>query len=151
MKNKLLILFVLLFGCPIMLGYSSESSKNVTIGNVETPVYDVDITWDSMKFSYNEQINYNWNDDLHIYELQESTYYWSNLNNNVKVTNNSYFDIDVKLNYKSVNDNINGAFDISSANLPNKTSKEFKLILDGKLSSTNDNYIKVGMIELSIS
>jgi len=151
MKDKILLLICTL--CFSIIGVYALEDKvlTVTVGSVDAPVYNVEVTWESMEFIYNEQVNYIWDKTTHKYELSESTYYWSNQNNKVKVINNSHYAIDVNLQYKSINEDINGKFDIESIKLSSGISKDFELILKGSLSSNNTSYIKVGTIELNIS
>ena len=145
--KKIILIFICISFFFLGSVYALEDKViTVTVGEVDAPVYNVEVTWDSMEFTYNEQINYVWDNTTHTYDLKESTYYWSNPNNNVNIINKSSYEIKVKLNYKSINDDINGNFNASSANLAAKSSKNFKLMLDGELSPSNDNYIKVGTI-----
>jgi len=151
MKNKILILLSFLILYPLITGYISEESQSVIVGNVETPVYNVEVSWDSMQFVYNEQINYEWNNISHTYELGESTYRWSATNNNIKVENNSAFPINISLNYISIKDNIDGNFNVSNTIINQGNTMNFQLILDGKLSNEAVNYTSIGTVNLLIS
>ena len=150
MKNKILVLLSLLILYPFATGYLSEESQNVIVGNVETPVYNVEVSWDSMQFVYNEQINYEWDNNSHTYVLEESTYQWIVSNNNIKVENKSVVPINVRLNYISTRDNIDGNFNISSTTLNQGTSMNFELMLDGKMSNEDVNYTSIGTVNLLI-
>lgn len=151
MKSKILLLIAILI-VSIMNVYALDNEEiNVTVGEVDVPVYNVEIYWDSMDFVYTEQINYVWDNTTHTYELGNSTYYWSNLNNSLNVFNNSSYSINVKLGYTMINKDITGRFEIDNAKITPGSNETFKLNLDGKLSSSNTDYIKVGTIELNIS
>ncbi len=151
MKSKMFVLICALF-FPIISIYALEDKViTVTVGEVDVPVYNVTVTWESMEFTYNEQINYIWDNVTHTYELKESTYYWDNRNNNINIINKSSYSIDVALKYNSVNEDVVGNFNKSNATIFSGGSMDFELILDGKLLSNNTNYVKVGTIELMIS
>lgn len=150
MKKKILIL-ILIFS-PILMGYTIEDKDiSVTVGNVETPVYELEVTWDSMEFIYNETINYVWDSNTHSYELTTPTYKWNTSNNVIEIKNKSSLAVNINLNYTSINENINGKFDISETTIKQNENFKSKLILDGELSPNNNNYVKVGTINLIIS
>ncbi|MBQ7136758.1 MAG: hypothetical protein IJO43_02120 [Bacilli bacterium] len=123
----------------------------ITVGDVDVPVYRVDTVWDSMEFTYNEQINYEWNNTNHTYDLSAPTYSWFSNSNSVNITNNSSSSINVSLNYNSIVSDVLGSFDISSADIGSGQSHISKLTLSGSLNDSNVNYTKVGFIDLVIS
>ena len=151
MKKKSLLFILILFS-PFIMGHTvKDENISVTVGDVETPVYSVDITWDSMEFTYKETVNYLWNSTNHTYELSPSTYRWETSNNNISINNKSNIPVNVELKYLSEKDNIKGYFSISKAKLAINENIKSKLTLDGELSSDNTNYIKVGTININIS
>jgi len=151
MKNKILLLIVI-FIFSIVNVYALDDEKiSITVGDVDVPVYNVEVYWDSMEFSYNEQVNFVWNNETYTYELEESTYYWSNSNNSVDIFNKSSYSMNVELDYIVIDQDISGSFDIDKAKLTPGSQKNFKLNLNGELSTDDTDYIKVGTIELSIS
>lgn len=151
MKNKILILIGLLLCFTINVYALDDENIDVTVGEVDVPVYNVEVSWDSMEFTYNEQVNFIWDNNSHTYELHESTYKWLASNNNINVKNKSSNPIKIQLNYKKINENIIGNFNMSDATIYSGVSMDFKLTLDGELSPSNTDYIKVGTIELNIS
>ena len=151
MKKKLL-LFILMILSPLIMGYTiKDEDISVTVGNVEAPVYNVEITWDSMEFTYKETVNYQWNSSNNTYELSPSTYRWETSNNNVSVNNNSTIPVNIELKYISEKENIRGNFEITKKELDINEKITSKLIIDGELSSDNINYIKIGTIKVTIS
>ena len=67
---KRIFLCLMLFSCLFINVYAEtikEDSAVVKVGDVETPVYEVEVTWGKMEFVYTEQINYVWDEDKHIY------------------------------------------------------------------------------------
>ena len=150
MKKKFLIL--LLIFSQILMGHTiKDKDISVIVGTVETPVYNVEVTWGSMEFTYNETINYVWDNNTHSYELSTSTYKWNTSNNIIDIQNKSAFPVNINLKYTSINENIDGNFDISETTIESNRNVKSKLILDGELSPSNNSYIKVGTINLKIS
>ena len=149
-KNKLLIL-LLIFSSFIM-GYTIEDKNiSVKVGKVDAPVYNVEVTWDAMEFTYTETINYIWNKENFTYELDESTYKWNTSSNSIKISNKSTVPINMELKYLGEKENIKGTFDITNKKLNANENIISKLILSGELPSQNTNYIQTGVINLEIS
>lgn len=149
MKKIIFLLAILLL--PLMVSAIEDEVITVTVGEIDAPVYNVEITWGNMEFTYNEEINYIWNNTTHVYEFGEPTYEWTTSNNTIDITNKSYVSIEMTLNYNSINKNINGNFDITNKKMKTNDKISSKLILDGKLSSDNTDYVKIGFIDLIIS
>lgn len=152
MKKSIMIFYFILFAClSFNVSALKEETATVTVGEVEVPVYNVETSWGKMEFTYNEQINYIWNNTLHVYEEGNSTYKWIGTDNYIDITNKSYKPIDVELSYSSLNDDVNGSFDKTKSIINKNENMRFTLTLDGKLSNNNVEYTRVGMINLSIS
>jgi len=150
MKKKIVVL--LLGVIPFLSGYTyPDTNLSVTVGDVDLPIYDIEVTWGNMEFVYNEVISYKWNNNLYSYELVPPTYKWVSNSNDINIENKSIFLIDVVLKYNSINSSINGEFDIPNFVLGRDERKASKLCLEGNLSSDNTNYVKVGTIDLTIS
>lgn len=88
-----------------------NGSQNISVtakysDTVTTPdVYSVDITWDSMTFTYSEAGTRDWNPATHTY-TENITAGWDKERAEVTVTNHSNVDVDVTFNY--VPDNTHG-------------------------------------------
>lgn len=150
MKKKIIVL--LLGVIPFLTGFTyPDTNLSVIVGNVDVPVYNVEVMWGSMEFVFNEIINYEWNHALFTYDVAIPTYMWVSNSNDIRLENKSMFLVEFDLKYNSINSTINGEFDFSNFTLGNGESKIAKLSLDGKLSSNNTNYVKVGTIDLNIS
>ena len=152
MKKRILFVLILV-GC-LFINVSAaikDESVDVVVGEVDSPVYAVDITWGKMEFIYTEQVNYVWNNDSHTYELGTSTFNWVAKDNYVDVNNKSFTKINIELEYVSLKNNINGVFDVSNKEIASNTNNRFTLTLNGKLDNSILNYTKVGSINLKIS
>lgn len=149
------ILFALVLVSYLFLNVSAasikEESADVIVGEVDSPIYAVEITWGKMEFIYTEQVNYVWDNDSHVYELGTSTFNWVNKDNYVDVNNKSFTKINVELEYVSLKNDINGVFNVSNKEITSNAKERFTLTLNGKLDSSNLNYTKVGSINLKIS
>lgn len=149
MKKK--IIWILLGSIPFITGYTFDDTNiSVTVWNVDVPVYDVNVSWGNMEFVYNKIINYEWNNTSFTYETNSPTYKWVSNSSDIKIENKSSFLIDVDLKYNSINSKINGNFDKPIFSLNKSESAVSKLNLNGKLSSDNTSFVKVGTIDLTI-
>lgn len=149
--NKKILFLLPIFSMFLMGNTVKQEELKVTVGNVDVPVYNMEVSWNNMEFTYSETVNYNWNNNTHIYELSESTYAWESNENNVIINNKSYMTVNIELSYIGNNEDVQGQFNISNKNIEAGKSITSKLTLSGKLSKDNTNYVKVGSINLKFS
>ena len=86
--RRIFLCFCLLF-FPITLLALENESKDVKVGTVEgsDDVISIKVDWDSMRYIYYYETDYNWNSTTHKYDISNKEY-WSN-KNNIKVSNES--------------------------------------------------------------
>lgn len=151
MKRLIMIFLGLLTIGSYINVYALETHQApVIVGEVEVQVYNVETTWGKMEFTYNEQINYEWNSNTNTYELTTSTYKWSGTDNFIEINNKSTKSIDIELNYNSINNDITGIFDKNKATIKADENMRFVLELDGELVNKETEFVKVGLINLLI-
>ena len=154
MKFKVLLFVTVLLFCVKVNAVSNtmrEENRNVTVGSVDVPVLEVDITWGAMEFTLNEETNYVWKDSTKTYELAPPTYSWTANNNYIDVTNNAYKDIEVSLVYNSSYSNVEGSFNKAKETILRNNNMRFELNLSGTITNAENNIIRVGSIDLLIS
>ena len=154
MKFKVLfltVLVVLFSTVKVNAATIKEENRNVTVGSVDVPVLEVDITWGTMEFTLNEETNYVWKDNTKTYELAPLTYSWTANNNYIDVTNNTYKDIEVSLVYNSSYSNVEGSFNKARETILRNNNTRFELNLSGTITNSENNIIRVGSIDLLIS
>ena len=127
-----------------------EENKNVTVGDVELSVFEVNIIWGTMEFTLNEEMNYVWEDTTKTYELVSPTYSWIVSNNYIDITNNSHRNIKISLVYNSLYNNIQGSFNKARETIAVNNNTHFELNLSGSIN-TDNNIVKVGTVDLLIS
>lgn len=123
-------------------------------------VYSVDITWESMAFTYREGSSPTWNPATHQYS-SGGTGGWSNSDNKVTVTNHSNAQVTAALAYASETGftGISGSFDKSTMTLETAEGKTFEnaskdtaaLTLSGTLASTVSDSTQIGTITVTIN
>lgn len=153
MKKWIISLFVIIsvLTMNIELVFAiSEHKQDVTVGNVDLPIYSVDISWGSMKFVYNKKDVYTWSDTTHEYS-KSTKYSWDATGNNIDIYNKSSFDIEVSCNYVKTNNSLNGSFTMTNYSVKSKEKSRNYFELKGNLSSSVSTYQKVGTISLKIS
>lgn len=155
MKKKILVISTLIINSFLInvqaLSINETTSNTVIVGNVETPVYNIETIWGEMEFTYVEQINYIWNDETHEYTKGTNTNKWISEENYVDINNKSNQSINVEMSYTKTNSNITGTFDISKATIEPNSKERFTLVLGGKLENNNTEYQKIGFIYYKIS
>lgn len=150
--EKIKLLALLLMLNPGIIGHIIDNKDiSIKVGEIDAPVYNVEVSWDAMKFTYEETINYEWDGNNHSYELVDSTYKWNTSTNVININNKSTTSVDIELSYLSEKEKINGTFDISNKTIKANEKLTSKLTLNGQLSQNNIDYIKVGTINLLIS
>lgn len=129
---------------------------------VETAiVYDVDIKWESMNFTYTVNGKKTWNSDEHQYTTNTSAA-WTSTGNSITVTNHSNTGITTSFTYTKGNSyqSVTGSFSKPSFSLPTAEGKKINdaqltkttdLILGGTLADTVTNLTKVGTVTVKIS
>ena len=146
--KKIIILLLLLF--QFNLVYAQEYSRDATIEGINIPtIKDLDISWDSMQFTYVVKENYNYDANSHKY-IKDDIKYWDSSNNNIKFYNKTISDIKINLKYNSLNRNIKGIFNDNNFVIKYRQEYNVRLDLDGYLNK-NNNYETIGIIELIVS
>lgn len=148
------------------------ASKEVTatyVNEVTTPdVYDVDIAWDAMEFTYTISGTYVWDSEAHEYQDNTSTA-WTSSENTVTVTNHSNKSVTATLTYDNAeNDAITGEFSYEASDLDtsdgitlataegtayeNADAFVATLTLDGALSETEtEGFQLIGYVTITLS
>lgn len=124
------------------------------------PVYSVDITWESMTFTFNESGAKIWNSDTHTYTTSTSSG-WDKTTADVTVINHSNAAVNVSVEYTPVDGTgISGAITNGSATLAagveGKPDEADKLIATLGISGTPNSTItaagvKIGSVTVKIS
>lgn len=144
--------------CIILSNVYGTSSKKVTVGEVEgidskkeESVYDVEISWDNMKFTYNETKDIKWNNKENKYSIVTDNE-WINEDNKIEIKNFSDKSITVKLEYKKLRNDIDiiGKFDKEKVTIGKNKKEEVAFNISGKITSSVDEYIKVGRITINV-
>lgn len=123
-------------------------------------VYNVDVAWDSMAFTYTVASEGTWNPSTHSYD-SASEGSWSETDNTVKVTNHSNAAVNVTVRYAAESSYSgitgsfsNGSFQLATAegtevgSAPNKTAA---LTLSGALDKSVTDSTKLGTATVTIS
>lgn len=151
-NNYFKIIFIILTTLVFINVVNAETnSYDATISGIDSPsIYDLDIKWDNMTFSYIEQEKY-------IYDSTNSTYkrttqkYWSSSSNNINIKNKSLREVNVSLKYKSLNNNVTGTFSKDNFNIKSSEEQNIKLNLSGSIDSSYHEYKTVGEISIIVS
>lgn len=159
MKIKVIkvIIYIFLFYIIFSNVYGTYT-KNVIVGEVEgidnkkeESVYDVEISWDNMKFTYNETKDIKWDNNENKYSIVTENE-WINEDNKIEIKNFSDKSIIVKLEYKKLRNDIDiiGKFDKEKVAIGKNKKEEVTFNISGKIRSSVDEYIKVGRITINV-
>lgn len=169
----LALTFLLIFSLVTVTAFAETSKISAAGGTASKPVtasysagagggtvYSVDITWDSMAFTYSEGPSPTWDPETHT-SGQGGTGGWSSSGNKVTVTNHSNTGVTAALTYASAAgyEGITGSFDNSTMNLATAVGTAFAeapantaaLTLSGTLASTVTRPTKIGTITVTIN
>lgn len=169
MKKLLALALTLSMSTTAFAGTTGSDNDPQTIdvkaqysNTVETPVvYNVDIKWGSMNFTYTVSGKKIWNSNTHQYTNNTSDN-WSANDNVITVTNHSNTAIKTNFTYTkgSSYESVSGSFSKSSFTLPTAEGKTTDnslltettaLTLSGTLDETVTNLTKVGTVTVKIS
>ncbi|MBE6530666.1 MAG: hypothetical protein E7679_01050 [Ruminococcaceae bacterium] len=134
---------------------------NYSVGEIAPDTYSVDLSFGSMEFTYEANLNSNWNADSHQYEAGEGAWVCEGGTNKISVTNHSNVGIKAAFSYaqESGYTNINGSFGSKSAFTldsavgtiyENAPTDSTYLTLSGEYSG-NEEFVQVGSVTITIS
>lgn len=158
MKKRYLKVLIGLF---ILLNISTSYcvySKNVIVGEVENVdiqkeeyLYDIEIYWDNMNFTYNETKDIKWDDEeKQYYILTENE--WIIKNNKINIRNFSDKTIIVIFKYEPNKKGMGivGKFNKDKIEITKNNQEEITFSMAGTINSDKEEYIKVGRIIMSV-
>lgn len=136
---------------------SDEIDVSVTYQDATTQptVYSVDVTWESMAFTYRDAGTRTWNPATHKYDVTENGG-WNKTSANITVTNHSNAAVNVTVTYAATGTSgvtaqvTNGSFAIESAE--NKAVTDTSLVkvatltVSGTPSDKGANNLKIGAV-----
>ena len=135
------------------------ASYSAGAGGGSDPVYSVDITWDSMAFTYSVGSSPTWNPATHTYSSGGAGG-WSHNGNTVTVTNHSNTKVTANLTYtpEAGYDKISGSFDNANMTIETAVGTEVPkapkdtaaLTLSGALANTVTDPTTIGTITVTI-
>lgn len=132
------------------------------VDGVDAPtVYNVDVAWGAMEFTYTVSGTKTWNADSHQYTVSTSGT-WTASGNEITVTNHSNTGIKADFTYEKEAgfDAVTGSFTEGSLTLPSAEGRattdtaltgKTALTLDGTLASDKTDLTKVGTVTVTIS
>ena len=159
MKKKEIKVIIYIFVFYILFSnVYGTSTKNVIVGEVkgidnkkEELVYDVEILWDNMKFTYNETKDIKWDNNENKYSIVNENE-WINQDNKIEIKNFSNKSIIVNLEYKKTRNDIDiiGKFDKDKFTIGKNKKEQVYFYIIGKLTSNISEYTKVGKITINV-
>ena len=138
--------------CAQTITDSGANTKKATINDVEfVKVYNVELSWGEMKFSFAEIENYLWDKESHKYYSKISKEWIAN-GNTVTIHNKSNYSIRANLIYESDSNyrGITGSFTKDNLIIEMNKKENSKLNLSGTLTNNVINYTKIGAITITI-
>ena len=142
------IVLVAVITCTFMYKDVFANSRDVTVNSVDTPVYSLDVSWGKMQFVYDAKIIYEWSSTTHEYNIVNTKYNWKAIGNNITITNNSIFDVNVNCIYTNNYGSLKGSFSKNDFNIESKKNANVEFNLSGVLSKDISNFSRVGTITL---
>lgn len=141
------------------LGGSKDVTAKYEKTETEDPIYNVDIAWGDLTFTYSETTEKIWNPDTHTYDT-DTTGSWDKTETTIKVTNHSNVEVVVAMSVTPVvNTGVNVTLTGGNATLAagvegdvdGAASVTGKLTISGKPNNTvTEAGVKVGEITVTI-
>ena len=152
MKQFLRIFLILVVIILIPVKVNASNSKDVTVNSIIEDVYDVEIIWDEMQYTYNVSEKFVYDDESREYKLERKES-WDSSKGDITLTNKSKYEVTANLEYKGLNrfNNIKGYFEKNELLLGVNESVSTKLILEGKLESNIRKFTTIGDISIIIN
>lgn len=142
------------------LGGSKDVTAKYEQTEDEKPVYNVDLNWGDLTFTYTETVEKEWNPDTHTYTSTVTGGSWDKAESNITVTNHSNVAVTVSMTLTPVeNTGVTAALTGGNATLSAGTvgnvdgadSVTGTVKISGKpASSIDENGIKVASITVTI-
>lgn len=176
MKMKKILAFVLSLTMTAVMGttaFAAQGDANVGTGSTSIDVkakyagettaptvYNVDMSWGAMEFTYAVGGTRDWNPETHEYK-DNTTAKWVENGNTVTVTNHSNASVETSFAFDAMDtyDTVTGKFDNAKMTLPSAEGKAVdaaeltgttKLTLSGTLESNVTALTKIGTITVTI-
>lgn len=169
MRKALSMILVLIFALSMSsaaFAAAPGDSENIDVTGkynstvAEGTVYSVDITWESMTFTYNETTEKVWNAADHSYSTTTSGS-WDKTTANITITNHSNADVTAAIAYSAVaNTGVTGTLNTTqktlAAGVEGKPDEADALVstltISGKPTETVTNVgVKIGSITITLS
>lgn len=152
MKQFLRIFLILVVIILIPVKVNASNSKDVTVNSIIEDIYDVEIIWDDMQYTYNVSEKFVYDDESREYKLERKES-WDSSKGDITLTNKSKYEVTANLEYKGLNrfNNIKGYFEKDELLLGVNESVSTKLILEGKLESNIRRFTTIGDISIIIN
>lgn len=150
MKRVWKIVFTISFF--FIINVNASNTKDATINSIIEDVYDVEILWDEMQYTYKFSEKFVYDDESHEYNLERKES-WDSSKGDITLTNKSKYEVTANLEYKGLNrfNNIKGYFEKNELLLGVNESVSTKLILEGKLESNIRRFTTIGDISIIIN
>ena len=142
------------------LGGSKDVTAKYEQTEDEKPVYNVDLNWGDLTFTYTETVEKEWNPDTHTYTSTVTGGSWDKTESNITVTNHSNVAVTVSMTLTPVeNTGVTAALTGGNAtlsvgtvgNVDGADSVTGTVKISGKpASSIDENGIKVASITVTI-
>lgn len=150
MKKNCSILLIISF---FLVGtVNASNTKDATINKLIEDVYDVEILWDEMKYTYNVSEKFVYDNESREYKLERKES-WDSSNGDITLTNKSKYEVTASLEYKGLDkfNNIKGYFEEDKIFLGTNKSVNTKLVLEGTLQSDIRKFTTIGNVSITIN
>lgn len=150
--KKYILSFILIISFFLVGNVNASNTKDATVNSIIEDVYDVEIIWDEMQYTYNVSEKFVYDDESREYKLERKES-WDSSKGDITLTNKSKYEVTANLEYKGLNrfNNIKGYFEKDELLLGVNESVSTKLILEGKLESNIRRFTTIGDISIIIN
>lgn len=146
MKRLIISIVFLIF---FISNVEAATTKDATINRIIDNIYDIEIKWDNIQFTYEQKEEYIYDETNHEYKLKRENN-WLSQTNKIDLINNSYSDVKVNLKYNKINKDEDFKIIFSQNNfLLKQNEKAFvNLDIDGKMEQKPSDFLTVGNVSI---
>lgn len=150
--NKIIYSLIILFLLTLSINVNASNTKDATVNRIIENVYDVEILWDKMQYTYNVSEKFVYDDESREYKLERKES-WDSSNGDITLTNKSKYEVTANLEYKGLDkfNDIKGYFEENGLTLGVNKSVSTKLILEGALQSDVRKSTTIGNVSITIN
>ncbi len=141
--KKRITTFALIVASFIPLLVHASNNKDATIDSINIDTKEIEISWETLYFTYSMTQSYTWDKNTHDYK--ENTYgNWQDNGKTITIINKSVVPVSVYFEYKKITPEIDMEFSNNHLYLTKNQKESVKMYLKGEPKNKDNKFYKIG-------